>query len=207
MVRNTVRRRQRDTGASVRGFFSRWDAELGGIQKDLEEEARRLRRSQRRLKADPDSEPSTSDQKDTSPKDGGPNPAGFLDTKERDDPQAGARQYLLEWQKHDQAYRKFQEQNFDDDSTLLTFADIPWPPCASDVLEFLESMWSPGHPRQAYRIACRRWHPDKFLQFHGPRVSDEDRDRVTSKLNDIFQSISAQWQRTEERRKIFESVI
>lgn len=198
MVRTTVRRRRQDTGASVRGFFSRWDAELGGIQKDLEEEARRLRRSQRRLKADPETEPA-SEHKETSPK------SEALPQREREDPHAGARQYLLEWQKHDQAYRKFQEQN--NDSTALTFADIPWPPCASDVLEFLESMWSPGHPRQAYRIACRRWHPDKFLQFHGERMSDVDRDRVTTKLNDIFQAISVQWKRLEDRRKMCESVL
>jgi len=196
MVRNTLRRNQRDN-SSVRGFFSRWDAELGGMQKDLEEEAKRIRRTQRRLKADPEETTTSPDSASTS--EGSTSPVGITDTK------AGAKEYLLEWQKHDQAYRKFQEQKIADDA-VLCYADIPWPPCAADVLEFLESMWAPGHPRQAYRIACRRWHPDKFLQFYGPKVKLEDRERVEANVNSIFQAISNTWQRMEERRKLQESV-
>eukprot|EP00397_Hematodinium_sp_SG-2012_P056706 GEMP01070226.1.p2 GENE.GEMP01070226.1~~GEMP01070226.1.p2 ORF type:complete len:208 (+),score=52.83 GEMP01070226.1:93-716(+) len=200
MVRSTLRREARDN-SSVRGFFRNWDAELGGMQKDIDEEARQLRQDKKTLKQQHQRKPSD-DHTDGSPRavpssEGTRN--GGCKTTVPLCPKAGANAYLRAWHQHDAAYRQFQEEG--PLRKMLMFDDIPWPPCAFDVLEFLERLWSPGHPRQAYRIACRRWHPDKFLQLYGPRVLEVDLERVTSKLNDIFQVVSTEWQKKEEQRK------
>ncbi|CAD7923820.1 unnamed protein product [Amoebophrya sp. A120] len=72
---------------------------------------------------------------------------------------------------------------------LLRYSDIPWPPVNGDILEFCEALWAPGHPKQAYRIACRRWHPDKFLALYGHRIHPDDKEQVENRLKEVFQDI------------------
>ncbi|CAD7953049.1 unnamed protein product [Amoebophrya sp. A25] len=136
---------------------------------------------------------------------------------------ASAAEYRSMWREHDDDFRKFQEQapapaepDIQDGErpnnvvasspppessstklSALRYEDIPWPPVASDILEFCESIWSPGHPKQAYRIACRRWHPDKFLALYGHRIeSPVEREKIQSKLTEVFQQI----QQAHEKR-------
>lgn len=109
----------------------------------------------------------------------------------REDVAGGASQYLKEWERHDTAWASFQAEPPD----RVVVGNVPWPPCSCDILEFCERLWAPGHPKQAYRIACRRWHPDKFLHIYGSRVPPEDLEGLTSQLNQVFQEVTSQWQR------------
>eukprot|EP00391_Amoebophrya_sp_Ameob2_P006482 CAMPEP_0178993948 /NCGR_PEP_ID=MMETSP0795-20121207/6998_1 /TAXON_ID=88552 /ORGANISM="Amoebophrya sp., Strain Ameob2" /LENGTH=289 /DNA_ID=CAMNT_0020686087 /DNA_START=84 /DNA_END=953 /DNA_ORIENTATION=+ len=105
----------------------------------------------------------------------------------------GASEYREIWREHDEAFRAFQDgegAGGAEDGELVSFEAIPWPPVNGDILEFCEALWSPGHPKQAYRIACRRWHPDKFLALYGHRLRPADKDRVQAKVNEIFQDIT-----------------
>lgn len=102
----------------------------------------------------------------------------------------GAEQYLREWELHDEAWAMFQEKP----PYPLSVDCVPWPPCNKDVLEFCERLHAPGERKQAYRIACRRWHPDKFLQRYGSLVEPEDLPGLTMRLNDVFQAVSTQWE-------------
>merc|ERR1719428_1411041 len=104
----------------------------------------------------------------------------------------GREAYEKIWRDHDTQWQKFQEEPPD----LLRKEDVPWPPVEGDILEFTEKLWAPGHARQAYRIACRRWHPDKFLQLYGERIpSSEERVAIEEALNGVIQSINQQWER------------
>lgn len=103
----------------------------------------------------------------------------------------GASKYLKAWESHDAAWAAFQAEPPD----RVVVDNVPWPPCNCDILEFCEKLWAPGHPKQAYRIACRRWHPDKFLHIYGSRVPPEDLQDLTSQLNQVFQEVTSQWQR------------
>lgn len=105
----------------------------------------------------------------------------------------GAELYLREWQEHDSAWDHFQHEV----SSPLTEDKVPWPPCAGDVLEFYERLLAPGQPRQAYHLACRRWHPDKFLQHYGSLVLPEHMPSIVSRLNTIFHSLTVQWERAQ----------
>mmetsp|Transcript_63157 Transcript_63157/g.150582 ORF Transcript_63157/g.150582 Transcript_63157/m.150582 type:complete len:225 (+) Transcript_63157:165-839(+) len=106
---------------------------------------------------------------------------------------AGASLYLQEWTRHDQAWEQFQASP----PCPLSAGDVPWPPCGDDVLEFCEKLSAPGHPKQAYRIACRRWHPDKFLQLYGSLVVPEELPLLTQRLNETFQAITREWDRKQ----------
>lgn len=100
----------------------------------------------------------------------------------------GASLYLDAWQKHDAAWAMFQAEPPD----RVSAETVPWPPCSEDVLEFSEKLCAPGYPKQAYKIACRRWHPDKFLQLYGALVLPGDLPDLTSRLNEVFQA----WRRS-----------
>jgi len=103
----------------------------------------------------------------------------------------GADLYLRQWELHEKAWNQFQEQP----PCPLSEDSVPWPPCNTDVLEFCVRLQAPGQRKQAYRIACRRWHPDKFLQHFGSLVLPEDLPSLTARLNDVFQAVTAEWER------------
>jgi len=98
--------------------------------------------------------------------------------------------YRREWELHHEAWEKFQEEP----PAIIDVASVPWPPSAVDVLEFLERE---HEKKQAFRLACRRWHPDKFFQLYGDCVREEDKAELTSKLNDVFHAIASQWERRQ----------
>eukprot|EP00933_Yihiella_yeosuensis_P072328 TRINITY_DN8068_c1_g1_i1.p1 TRINITY_DN8068_c1_g1~~TRINITY_DN8068_c1_g1_i1.p1 ORF type:complete len:221 (+),score=24.98 TRINITY_DN8068_c1_g1_i1:46-708(+) len=109
----------------------------------------------------------------------------------------GAEIYLKEWQKHDEAWMDFQNSC----PCPLSVEHVPWPPCKEDVLEFCQRLQAPGKWKTAYRIACRRWHPDKFFQLYGSNISDdEEKAGLTLRLNDIFQAVTKQYERCQHKR-------
>lgn len=117
--------------------------------------------------------------------------AGSLPTKPPSEAKpVDSEAYLRVWQIHDEAWSRFQ----DGPPRPVSMGSVPWPPCNSDVLEFCERLQAPGQRKHAYQIACRRWHPDKFLQHYGMMVVPEDVEAVKAKLTDVFQSIAAQWE-------------
>lgn len=107
----------------------------------------------------------------------------------------GAEAYLKEWERHDQDWATFQAKP----PNPLLPSKVPWPPCNGDILEFAEKLWAPGSPKRAYRVACRRWHPDKFLQRFGELVPQTEMPDLTSRVNEVFQAITAQWETTQRR--------
>jgi len=107
----------------------------------------------------------------------------------------GAEAYRKEWERHDEAWASFQAKP----PNPLLPANVPWPPCNTDVLEFTEKLWAPGSPKRAYRVACRRWHPDKFLQRYGELVPQTEIESVTSRVNEVFQAVTAQWETMQRR--------
>jgi hypothetical protein len=107
----------------------------------------------------------------------------------------GADAYRREWERHDEAWASFQAKP----PNPLLPANVPWPPCNTDVLEFTEKLWAPGSPKRAYRVACRRWHPDKFLQRFGELVPQTEIDSLTSRVNEVFQAVTAQWEVVQRR--------
>lgn len=107
----------------------------------------------------------------------------------------GADAYLKEWERHDKAWADFQAKP----PNPLLPSSVPWPPCNGDVLEFAEKLWAPGSPKRAYRVACRRWHPDKFLQRYGELVPQAEMTDLTSRVNEVFQAVTAQWESVQRR--------
>merc|ERR1712039_192669 len=95
-----------------------------------------------------------------------------------------------EWQSHHDAWEIFQ----DSPPEPLFVEMVPWPPCVDDVLEFYEYQ-EQGDRKKAYRLACRRWHPDKFLQRYGSLVPPHELAYMTFRINEVFQAVTAQWER------------
>lgn len=97
-----------------------------------------------------------------------------------------------EWEMHDEAWERFQ----DDPPDPLFVEAVPWPPCVDDVLEFYE-VQTQGDRKKAYRLACRRWHPDKFLQKYGAVVPPKELTYMTFRVNEVFQAVTSQWVRAK----------
>jgi hypothetical protein len=107
----------------------------------------------------------------------------------------GADAYRKEWERHDEAWTTFQAKP----PNPLLPSNVPWPPCNGDVLEFAEKLCAPGSPKRAYRVACRRWHPDKFLQRYGELVPQAEIPDLTLRVNEVFQAITSQWEAVQRR--------
>jgi hypothetical protein len=114
----------------------------------------------------------------------------------REDTSKGAELYTREWEKHDEAWIEFQSNP----PCPLSVDDVPWPPCASDVVNFCEKFHAPGNRRQAYRIACRRWHPDKFLQHYGSLACPAALPSLSLRVNEVFQAVTADWDRSQSKK-------
>jgi hypothetical protein len=83
------------------------------------------------------------------------------------------------------------------------FDSIPFPPCDDDVLEFMAKFNLLGRDfKTAYRLACRRFHPDKFMQNFGSHIVESDADRILSRLNSITQSLNSQYASCKRLRRI-----
>merc|ERR1711974_6135 len=76
---------------------------------------------------------------------------------------------LQDWEVHDGAWESFESNP----SEPLYVEMVPWPPRIDDILDFYEQVHASGL-KKAYKLACRRWHPDKFLQRFGGLVPPEE---------------------------------
>lgn len=102
---------------------------------------------------------------------------------------APARPGLEEWELHATAWERFEASP----PATLYVELVPWPPESDDVLDFYERIHALGDLKKAYKLACRRWHPDKFLQRYGSLVPPQEVKYMSFRLNELFQSITTQW--------------
>ena len=93
------------------------------------------------------------------------------------------------WEAHEKQWAIF--ESFTPD--VITFACIPFPPCDSDVLDFLREFNRSLDAKAVYQLACRRWHPDKFMQAFGSRIFKNDVQAINERLNSISQEINVKW--------------
>jgi hypothetical protein len=92
-----------------------------------------------------------------------------------------AAEYEAMWKEHERDWTTFETDDF---STT-----VPWPPCDADVMEFLRRC-NPGlAENDVYHLACRRWHPDKFVQRFFVRIPTNEQALVLERLNSVFQAI------------------
>eukprot|EP00929_Paragymnodinium_shiwhaense_P015314 TRINITY_DN12338_c0_g1_i1.p1 TRINITY_DN12338_c0_g1~~TRINITY_DN12338_c0_g1_i1.p1 ORF type:complete len:233 (-),score=45.52 TRINITY_DN12338_c0_g1_i1:358-1056(-) len=103
---------------------------------------------------------------------------------------------LGDWAKHDELWLRFQKEP----PCPLSLSTVPWPPDEEHILAYVERLQAPGQPRKAYQLACRRWHPDKFLQQFGALIPQEELSEVSTRVNHIFQAVGAQWERSEQQQ-------
>ena len=66
----------------------------------------------------------------------------------------------------------------------------PAPADAHDVLGIDKSA-DAGAIRRAYRAACLRWHPDRFVQAWGGLLAADERDAVLQRVTEVSQAINA----------------
>jgi hypothetical protein len=86
--------------------------------------------------------------------------------------------------------------------SLVNFDSIPFPPCDDDLLEFIGKFNLLGRNfKAAYRLACRRFHPDKFMQHFGSNIDESDADRIRNRLNSITQSLNSQYASCKRLRR------
>jgi hypothetical protein len=115
---------------------------------------------------------------------------------------------------HDNAFPTYREMwlNYENEWTLFSkappeivrFDSIPFPPCDQDILEFIGRFNSLEQDmKSAYRLACRRFHPDKFMQIFGSVVHASDQERIRSRLTTITQSINTQYAASKRSRRTF----
>eukprot|EP00850_Spirogloea_muscicola_P024438 SM000821S22583 [mRNA] locus=s821:1613:2157:- [translate_table: standard] len=74
----------------------------------------------------------------------------------------------------------------------LTFGDIPWPvPPGSEpeMGALLLAGVPPAEHRKRLRTEVLRWHPDKFVQRWGQRLSDKEQERIVARVNEISQAV------------------
>lgn len=93
------------------------------------------------------------------------------------------------WEHHEKQWALFEAFT----PNVITFSSIPFPPCDSDVLDFLREFNRSLDAKAVYQLACRRWHPDKFMQAFGSRIPKEDIEAINDRLNSISQEINVKW--------------
>ena len=49
--------------------------------------------------------------------------------------------------------------------------------------------------KKAYHTAAMRWHPDKFTQRFGSRLTGQDREQVLERVKGIYQSLQEEFAR------------
>lgn len=106
-------------------------------------------------------------------------------------------EYRKLWQDNEARWGIFTESN----QRVITYDSIPFPPCDHDVLEFIQVKKTPGASRAAaFKRACLRYHPDKFMQQYGALLHKDDYARVIARLNSITQAINSEWQKKNSRK-------
>ncbi len=96
---------------------------------------------------------------------------------------SSAAEYLALWEAHERDWVAFERDP--------AKSEVPWPPCDSDILEFLRRANPRQSEKEVYRLACLRWHPDKFAQRFFARLSSEQQHTVRDRLTSLFQSMLA----------------
>lgn len=103
------------------------------------------------------------------------------------------------WKAHEHNWKLFHDAV----PSSIRFESIPFPPCDSDVLEFTAEVNKLNRDmKAAYRHACMRFHPDKFMQRFGNHILNDDIPRVISRLNEITQAINHQYASSKRLKRV-----
>ena len=103
------------------------------------------------------------------------------------------------WLSHENHWKNFSASP----PRKVFFDEIPFPPCDEDVLEFTARLNRlDRNMKAAYRLACKRFHPDKFMQTFGSSIADTDADRILSRLTAITQCINTQYASSKRLRRV-----
>lgn len=77
-------------------------------------------------------------------------------------------------------------------SSSLTYDDVPWPPKMTELL--VRTAKGAGRESREFKVAYRglmmRWHPDKFAARHGPRLLENDREKVLARVNAVARALN-----------------
>lgn len=77
-------------------------------------------------------------------------------------------------------------------SSSLAYDDVPWPPKMTELLR--RSSNNAGRESREFKVAYRsllmRWHPDKFAARHGPRLLENDREKVLARVNAVARALN-----------------
>jgi len=107
------------------------------------------------------------------------------------------------WKEH-----KARWEAFERGTGTVGQADVPWPPPAEGraLLAALAALDCPrdvGAPagkdreaaefKRAYRLGSLRWHPDKFLSRHGPRLAPGTAEDTLRRVSEVAQRINSAW--------------
>mmetsp|Transcript_113347 Transcript_113347/g.360367 ORF Transcript_113347/g.360367 Transcript_113347/m.360367 type:complete len:217 (-) Transcript_113347:70-720(-) len=177
---------------NVMGFFASMNQDIGDEWRDLAENEEAIHATLRAQRRANKGQPEIGGGRGASGRVRAGSMPARPGSRQASGPNPNPEGYLRAWELHDQAWNRFQENPPGE----LSVDAVPWPPCNADVLEFCEKLQAPGQHKQAYAIACRRWHPDKFLQHYGPAILPEELEAIQAKLNDVFQAIASQWERS-----------
>jgi len=98
-------------------------------------------------------------------------------------------EYQAIWQQHEELWSSFESLR----NQTISYDTIPFPPCDADVFDFLIQANRGLDAKSVYQLACRRWHPDKFIQSFGARIPPGDLPAVSQRLTSISQEINVRW--------------
>ena len=77
-------------------------------------------------------------------------------------------------------------------SSSLAYDDVPWPPKMTELLR--RAAKGAGRETREFKVAYRglmmRWHPDKFAARHGPRLLENDREKVLARVNAVARALN-----------------
>ena len=77
-------------------------------------------------------------------------------------------------------------------SSSLAYDDVPWPPKMTELLR--RAAKGAGRETREFKVAYRaslmRWHPDKFAARHGPRLVENDRERILARVNAVARALN-----------------
>jgi hypothetical protein len=102
------------------------------------------------------------------------------------------------WEIHELAFSAF----LDAPPAVLTIENVPFPPFEQDAFRYLIKTYKGLTRKDVFKIACQRWHPDKFMQKFGNTIETSEKEKIQSKLNSIFQAINSSYAKSIHPKRV-----
>ena len=81
----------------------------------------------------------------------------------------------------------------------IRMRDVPWPALTADALGLDPAKSGKAQRKQAFRALSLRWHPDKFVQGFGGRLSEAEREAILGRVTEVAQAINSIYQEARGR--------